>query len=208
MSWCGGALRSADPRPATSWSVTSVLQTDEFRYNWVAFVNNMYLGYVDASSGAVVSQFGALQSSNDHLATEVSVLGGADYYAATGSTADGFVLNLYNDVLRRTPSSSEPSYWAGQITSGTRTRSWVANYFIRTSEAAGHRVGSATASSCVTTTFVDTSSAQAGSYCIILDRVADTSGRSYWIGQLTGTAQLPVLWAALAGSVEYFNNAQ
>lgn len=84
----------------------------------------------------------------------------------------------------------------------------MASYFIRTSEAAGLRVGSASIPSCSSTAFATSADLDAGSYCLILDRVADAPGRTFWIGQLTGTAQLPAMWASFAGSVEYFNNAQ
>jgi hypothetical protein len=38
--------------------------------------------------------------------------------------------------------------------------------------------------------------------------MADSGGATYWSGVLAGTDQLPSLWASLAGSTEYFTNAQ
>ena len=49
---------------------------------------------------------------------------------------ESFVSWLYSAVLGRTPSSSEVSYWAGQINSGVKTRGQVTADFVYSTEAA------------------------------------------------------------------------
>ena len=42
----------------------------------------------------------------------------------------------------------------------------------------------------------------------MLKRPADPGGLTFWRDHLAQTGQLPTLWGQLAGSTEYFNNAQ
>jgi len=43
------------------------------------------------------------------------ILGSAEYYGNAGSNPAGYVTRLYEDILRRSPSSSELSYWIGRL---------------------------------------------------------------------------------------------
>lgn len=189
--------------------VSSIVDDSEFAYLWVASVQQYYLGASDDDSTAFMALYNSLDTSGNFVATEVSVLGGSEYFTAAGSTNTGFVTRLYQDVLQRNGGTSEISYWVGQLSAATKTRSQVAQNFIRSSEAAARRVaGPSSATSCATTVINDVASVAAGAYCLILDRIADSSGASYWTTELAGTAQMPALWSQLAGSTEYFNLAQ
>lgn len=189
--------------------VTSILQDDAFQYFWIAGVHTYYYGYFDSLDAGVDGQVSALASSNNYVATEVSVLSSSRYFTAAGSTNTLFVTELFRDILLREPDPSSLSYWVGRLNAGTSTRAQVATSLIRSSEGAARRVnGTAGQTACSSTVLTDEASLVAGSYCIVHDRLADPSGYSYWTGQLTGSGQLPTLWANLSGSTEYFNGAQ
>ena len=50
-----------------------------------------------------------------------SILGSAEFYARAGSTPQGFITLLYQDVLQRPPTPSELSFWVSQMYSEDRT---------------------------------------------------------------------------------------
>lgn len=186
--------------------VSSILNSSEFRSLWVTGASLYYIDGVDSQFGTILANLGA---SGNWAASEVAILAGATYFANAGSTNSGFLNSIYLDVLLRAPDPSGYSYWLNRLTLGTSTRAQVASTMIRSSESAAKRVnGAPGATSCPTVRLEDPGSLAAGSYCIVLDRLADPSGATYWSGQLAGSGQLPQLWSSLAGSNEYFNKAQ
>lgn len=209
-------LRNPDAAEVTWWStylsgnsrtamVANVLDSSEFKDLWVVAVSLYYLDEIDPDSFTITD---TLDSNDDFVASEVTLIAGATYYANSGGTNTSFVEALHLDTLQRPVDATALSYWVGRLNNGTSTRSSVANYVIRSNESALRRVGGAAGmTSCPTIVLLDVSSLTAGSYCIVLDRVADSGGLSYWAGQLSASDQLPSLWTSLAGSTEYYNNA-
>lgn len=190
-------------------TVSLILDQDEFSEHWIASVDGHYLDVFDSVDPVVDAQFTALDTSNDFLEVEVLALASAEFYAESGGTNTTFVQELYRDVLGREADPSGLSYWVSRLDLGTSTRASMASAVIRSSESAGLRVrGLAAGGSCLGVELTDDASAAAGSYCIVLDRMADPTGAAHWIANLSGSAQLPELWASLAGSNEYFVNAQ
>ena len=188
---------------------TALLEGDEFAQLWAIGTRYYYLHDVEVEDPSFSSDVSALRSSGDFVATEISVLANTPYFALHASNNNDYVEALYSDVLLRPSDSSGLSYWVGRLNAGTSTRAQVANAFIRTNESANRRVaGTSGATSCAATELTNEDSLPSGSYCIVLGRIADSSGYSYWSGQLAGSSQLPDLWASLAGSTEYFNHAQ
>lgn len=203
LGWWSGFLNGGGTRTAMA---ANVLGDDEFKTIWVLGASQYYLGGTNSQLGTVTAN---LLSSGDFVASEVALLAGSTYYSQNGSSSSGYVTALYQDVLLRNGSSSEITYWVAQITSGTRTRAWVARYFIRSGESGDRRVGgTAGMTTCSSTVLTDTAAITAGTYCLVLDRLAGSGEISYWSGQLAGPAQLPSLWSSVAGSTEYYNNAQ
>ncbi|HEV7722115.1 MAG TPA: DUF4214 domain-containing protein, partial [Iamia sp.] len=150
-----------------------------------------------------------LKANGNFVASESAIMASSAYFTASGGTNTSYVEAVYQDVLQRPADAPGLSYWAGRLTAGTSTRTSIANYFIRTTEAATRRVaGTSGATSCASVELIDVESIPAGSYCIVLDRLADAPGTTYWTTQLTATDQMPSLWASLAGSTEYYNSAQ
>ncbi len=186
-----------------------VIQLPEFKSNYVTWLSEIYFSQTKPSTAAGTAILSALNSSNDFMVAEVAILASSSYYQNADGANGGFVEQLYWDVLHRAADTSGLAYWTGQLDSGAKTRSQVATFLIRSSEAAGRRVRGVTPmTTCPVTQMGTDAGFAAGSYCIILDRVADASGASYWTSQLTGSGQVTTLWAQLAGSTEYFNNAQ
>lgn len=188
--------------------VNSVIQSSDFATLWVTGVNLLYNGELPVS-GEETAEINAVTTSGDYLNTEATVLGGADYFDGTGGTNASFLTELYLAVLHRDEDPSGGAYYLGQLNSGAKTRKQVATALIHSTEASTRRVaGPAGATACDLTTLDGYTAPESGSYCIVLDRLADPSGQSYWVGQLSGSAQLPSLWASLAASTEYYNLAQ
>jgi hypothetical protein len=206
LTWWATAIGGGTSRATM---VASVLDTAEFELYWIAGVNTRYLGSFDSTSTEVDDQISDIASTGDFLDTELAVLEGAQYFADAGSTNTGYVTALYDHVLDRAPDPSGLTYWSGRLTAGTSTRRSVASSFIQGNEAAGLRVnGPNSATSCAFTELTEENAVLAGTYCIVLDRLASGTDESFWVGQLTTTDQLPDLWASIAGSTEYFNGAQ
>jgi hypothetical protein len=186
-----------------------ILSSGSFTNLWVVGVHRYYLGAFDPSNPDVPGQVSSLQASLNFLETEVSVLASDDFFASAGGTNSGYVSGLYEKVLLRPADSSGLSYWTNRLVTGTSTRAQVARSLLRSTEAARRRVGGPVdMSTCSATTIEAIESLSAGSFCLVLDRMADPSGLTYWTGVLSGTGQLPTLWASHAGSTEYFNGAQ
>lgn len=190
--------------------VDSILDSRDFKVMWLLGVRHYYIGAASVSDSTFSSDLTALEANDDFVTSEVSVLAGTEFFSVSGGTNGGYIDALYQKVLLREPTATDRAYWVGQLDTAARTRSNVARYFIRTQESARRRVGGpSAATSCATTVLDDEASLASGSYCIVLDRMADSGGLSYWASHLTASSsQLPQLWASLAGSTEYFNNAQ
>jgi hypothetical protein len=205
MTWWTAYLAGGGTRSAM---LASLFDDDHFKGLWV-FGASLYYLDDDTDDDTFLDVVDDLIASDDFTAAEVAVIAGPRYYANHGGTNSDYVQGVYEDVLLRTPSSGDLSYWSGRLDAGTSTRSSLANYFIRTSEGAMKRVaGVPGMTSCTATTLETSGSLTAGSYCIVLDRLADSTGATYWAGQLAGSGQLPTHWRALAATSEYLALAQ
>ena len=173
------------------------------------FSSATYLRYLDRPATATerAADRSAIAAGASHVSLEVARLASGAFYAASGGTSSGFVNLLYAKVVDRAPDASGLSYYVGKLASGS-SRSWVATSVIRGSEAAGLRVrGKASATACPSFDLAAMDDVLAGSYCLILDRMGDPSGSSYWTNQMAGSGDLPDLWTALAAGGEYYANS-
>lgn len=146
-------------------------------------------------------------AAGDYDDIPLTIMGGSEYFTLAGSTNSGFVTAVYADVLDRSPIPSDRTFWEGQLNSGTRSRAWVATYFANSAEAAGLAVrGHTSATTCPSTTLVTYTDVYSGMYCIVLDRVADSTGAAFWINEVDNNGDnLQDLMVALASSSEYYN---
>lgn len=188
--------------------VTSLFQSSTWRTIWIDGTFQRYLAR-SATTSEASSADAALQSTWNYLATEADVLGSAAYFSLVGSSNREFVDSLYSDILFREPDQSGWDYYTNQLDTAVKTRRQVAVTILRGSEAVGIRVrGLSSQADCTSTALEFSDDIASGSYCLVLDRMADSTGATYWISQLTASGQLPTLWSNLAASNEYFNLAQ
>jgi hypothetical protein len=108
-----------------------------------------------------------------------------EYFQDHGSTNQGYVTGLYNDVLGRAPSAAELNAWVVALDSGSATRSQVAVDFLTSTE---YRTDLVT-----------------GYYNEFLGRAPDTAGLNGWVGALAAGATDQEVLAGILGSPEGFN---
>lgn len=206
LTWWNAVLGGGSSRQAVT---TMIMQSTEFKTRILTAYNELY--YTDIPPGtpggdAILS---TLNTSNDFLASEVAYLASASYFQNSNSDNGAFVEAIYLHLMNREADPSGYSYWTTQLNSGTWTRGQMATNLIKSNQTTTIRVrGTPGMVDCTATEVTEPEAFVSGSYCLILDRMADTAGANYWISQLTSTGQVTTLWANLAGSSEYYNHAQ
>lgn len=189
---------------ARSTVVTSIVDTTEGR---TRYVNLLYAGILDRAPTSTELSSGLSQiGSGNSYGLEVSLLASAEFFSAWGGTNEEFVVALYEILQFRSADSVGAEFWISELNTAARTRSQVAGSFVRSAETSNVRVGGrSSATACTVTAITEMADLYEGSYCILLDRVADSSGLAHWSGQLQGTGNLLQVWTALVASTEYYN---
>lgn len=189
--------------------VTAILTTSEFDDLWMHGVFSYYLQDYDSDVAPFTTARAALTTTSNYVASEVTAIASSAYFTRAGGTNGEFVETVYEDVLRRTVDGPGLTYWTDRLVAGTSTRSSFANYVIRSTESVNLRIGGLYGStSCSTTTLEDEQGLTAGTYCVVLDRMADAGGVSFWAPRLAATDQLPTMWISFAATSEYYDLAQ
>ena len=114
-----------------------------------------------------------------------ALYGSGEYYAAAGSSPEGFVDSLYRDLLGRPADPDGLATWTRQLAAG-KTRDAVASALYGSREARSGRV--------------------AERYDAVLERPADPDGEQFWTGRLRGGDDSSLV-AALGSSGEFFEKA-
>lgn len=96
----------------------------------------------------------------------------------------GFVGALYRDVLNRTGSIGEVTFWTNEIARGVQSRAGIANFFLNSTEKRAMVVDDY--------------------YRTFLGRPADPGGLSFWLGALASGARRENVVAGILSSPEYF----
>jgi hypothetical protein len=112
--------------------------------------------------------------------------GSQEYFNAVGRTPEGFVDQLYLDLMGRPSDASGRAHWVDQLRSGRLNRTQVAGSFYASLESRRDRVD--------------------GLYQQVLGRAADRDGRAYWVEQLLRVGDV-ALAAYLAASDEYYSRS-
>jgi Domain of unknown function (DUF4214) len=73
-----------------------------------------YLGRAPDPSG-LASWTAQLNQGNAPDAVLAAILGSAEFYAKAGSAPEGFIMLLYQDILKRSPSPNELAFWVGRM---------------------------------------------------------------------------------------------
>jgi hypothetical protein len=98
-------------------------------------INNLeilYLGH-DASVTDLNNGSAQLDSGTTLETVKEQLLGGAEYFADAGSTNQGFITQIYKDVLNRLPDSTGQANFLSQLTNGT-SRQQVAKEIVESTE--------------------------------------------------------------------------
>ncbi|HMJ76537.1 MAG TPA: DUF4214 domain-containing protein [Iamia sp.] len=204
LLWWTTVINNGSPR---STFVNDLVYSEGFG-DLVAFaVYNLYVGHNPNSTQRSAAQDDI--DSGDMLGLESGLLATTEYWTASGSTNTGYVQNLYQDVLRRAADAPGLAYWVGQLNTAAKTRLQVARSFIAMSESASIRVGGlSSVTTCAATELTSLDALYSGAYCIFLDRIADSGGRTYWAGQLQASGNnLLNLFVSLMSSGEYYANS-
>lgn len=184
------------------------ITTTDFRNRWITGTYQRYLSR-NPTSSELSGAFSALQSSANFLATEADVLGASPYFVLNESSNREFVDSLYNDIVFREADNTNWDYYTLQLDNATMTRRQVALALLRGSESISIRVqGLSGPTTCSTITLSYSDDIASGSYCLILDRMADSAGASYWIAAFGPSDAMPNLWTYFGSYTEYFNLAQ
>ena len=160
--------------------VLGVESSTEYLNDQVIALYNRYLGRTPDSGG---EQFWTsfLQSGGTFEQVAEQLTSSGEYFALQGSTNQGFITGLYQDVLNRTPSNAEIAGWVTALDNGT-SRLSVSTDFLTSQE-------------------YRTDLVQAD-YLTFLLRPADSAGVAAWVNALNAGATDQEVLAAIFGSAE------
>jgi hypothetical protein len=96
-------------------------------------VSNWYRRYLHRRPDPSGLQSAMIQFQNGETPTGVQggLLGSDEYFQNHGSTPEGFITGLYEDVLGRQPSPRAMSYWLDQLGQDNGNRQQMANDFLK-----------------------------------------------------------------------------
>jgi hypothetical protein len=143
----------------------------------------LYAHYLKRAPDPTGEQFwvNSLQTGGTLEQVAEGLVSSAEYFQDHGSTNQGYVLGLYQDVLNRTPTPAEVNGWVTQLNSGT-SRNAVATAFLTSTE--------------YRTDLIDSY------YATFLERQPDPMGLATWLGAFqSGSTDQQVL-ASIFGSAE------
>lgn len=179
-AWCGSIAEGNRDALTTELSVS-----DEWAGVQIAELYRKILGRAPEASGREYWLGQVRQGLRiEDMATYF--YGGAEYFARTGQTQQGFVERLYLDLLGRPADTDGRDYWAGLLDDGAITRTGAAEDFYQSIESRSSRVRSL--------------------YRAILGRSPDSAGGAYWAEELRSLGDVK-LAAFLAASREFYDRA-
>lgn len=175
------ALTSGTPRIAVADAITS---SDEFRSQ---LITSSYAWYLRRTPDAGGLQFW-LQKMREGWTIaqmESGFLSSDEFYGYAGSTASGWVGDLYGAILGRTPAPSEVDFWVGKLS--TMSRQSISLSFLLSTEYLSGQVN--------------------GYYHVLLGRGLDQSGQRTWVGILQSGGRDEAVIGSIIASDEYWGYA-
>ncbi len=163
-----------------------IVTSDEYRDDLVSSYYETFLGRAPEPGGLAywVAQLGEGGTDQSVLA---GILGSYEFdpdsYLMQGQ---GYVSDLYANLLQRGPDPGGLAFWVGQLSSGV-SQSSVAAGFLSSTE--------------YQSDFVQ------AQYLYFLGRSADQAGLAYWVGQLASGASQESVVAGFVGSAELYAEA-
>jgi hypothetical protein len=185
--------RTPDSVALTTWSTylqagntttqlaAAIASTSEFDSNYVDSLYVQFLGR-HADNTGLIAFTNSMRNGTANTGIVQSLLTSPEFITRAGNTPAGYVAALYSNLLDRTASTGEISYWVDTLNAGGTDA---------TIESA--IAGSPEARKVIVTTAFET----------FLGRNPDTTGLTYWTSQLAAGATQPSLIAGLVNSTEY-----
>jgi alpha-tubulin suppressor-like RCC1 family protein len=174
------ALNGGTPRIAVANAIT---YSSEYRSKLITGSYDHYLKRLPDSEG-LANWLGAMVGGLTISQMESGFIASDEYYAKAGSTPEGWVTQLYTDVLGRGADPSEVAGWTTHLRDGMR-RDQVAMGFLLSTERLS--------------TVVD------GHYQHLLGRGIDPSGQGTWVGILQAGGRDEAIIGGIIASDEYWN---
>jgi hypothetical protein len=173
------ALNGGTPRVAVANAIT---YSTEYRSRLITGSYDYYLARVP-DQGGLNHWLAAMDGGLTISQMESGFIASPEYYANAGGDDEGWVSQLYTDVLERSAGSSEVTYWTGRLSSGMK-RDQVAMGFLLSTERLR--------------TVVD------GHYQALLGRGIDPSGQATWVGILQRGGRDEEIIGGIISSEEYY----
>lgn len=157
-----------------------LLTSQEYRMKTVQSLYQTYLGR-NADTGGMNNFLGLLQSGGTMDNVRTTILGSAEYYSRAGSTYEGYISRLYQQVLGRAADQAGLTSWTNTLASGV-SRTQVASIFLSVREYRTNLVNSL--------------------YTTLLLRNSDAAGLNSWVGRMfTGTTNNSI-------AIQFINSAE
>ncbi len=167
--------------------VVQIIQSSvEYRSNEVQSLYESILNR-DAEPSGLAAWVNFLGAGGTQQQVEVEIMGSAEFVAAHGGTAAGFVIAVYSDILGRTPDPAGGASWVNMLNAGGSTES-VVQAILRSSEAATLTAGDL--------------------YANFLNRQPDTGGQAFVVNSIVSGSSSESLVLFIVSSQEFYNNAQ
>jgi hypothetical protein len=149
-------------------------------------VDALYLHYLNraADPGGQSFWVNSLQHGGTLEQVAEGLVSSPEYFGEHGSTNQGYVIGLYQDVLNRTPTAGEVNEWVTLLNSGT-SRNTVATFFLTSAE---YRTDLIT-----------------DDYTTFLLRSPDPAGLATWLNAFNAGATDQQVLAAIFGSPEGYS---
>ncbi len=176
------SLSAGTPRVAVANAITG---STEYRAGLIEESYQRYLGR-PADRDGLAFWLGQMRAGRRIVDLESGFLASSEYFTVAGGDSASWVRQLYADVLGRSPSGSEVSFWVAKQQS--RGRYAVARGFLLSTE---HLAA-----------VVD------GYYVDLLGRHIDPSGRTTWVGQIQHGHRLEEIIGSIIASDEYYSKSQ
>ncbi len=159
-------------------------QSGEYYTNLIVAAYNKYLGRGPDSNGLTYWLY-QLQHGQTDEELEAGFFDSAEYIGNHGGPGSGWITGMYQNLLGRTPASSEVQFWLTQLQNGA-TPAQVALGFTASPEREGDRVQA--------------------DYQTYLGRSATTAEVNYWVNVFLAGSTNEQVSAGFVGSQEYFQS--
>lgn len=160
---------------------TQFVNSTEARTN---LINGFYESYLDRAVDAagLTTFLNAMNAGMTSTQVQAIILSSNEYFLRGGSN-EGFVSNLYQDLLGRTATAIEASYWVGLLNADV-ARSTVVLQFLTSQEFLVREIQL--------------------EYLTYLHRAADSGAVAFWLGQLQSGATPQDMEIVLVSSAEFY----